>query len=427
MARRFSCLAALLLCGVLSASELTPAQKQLNIESFEHVWMKVRDTHWDPKLGGVNWQAAHDEFRPAVEKAETMAQARKAISDMLGRLHQTHFGLIPVDAYKEVGDKALAGGEAGNPGIDVRVVGGQALVTSVEEGSPAAKAGVRRGWQILQINGKEVAPSIETLSGVYRESTLRELMLSRAVASRLGGDAGAKVRVQFLDGAGKNVELEIAEAPPRGAISKFGLLPPQHVWVESRKLEGNIGYIAFNMFLDPARLMPAFEDAIKSFRECDGIIIDVRGNPGGIGIMAMGLAGWFIDTPGRRLGTMLTRETPLKFVVNPRFPAYRRPLAILVDGASASTSEIFAGGMQDLKRARIFGTRTAGAALPSFIEKLPNGDGFQCATANYISEGGKPLEGLGVTPDVEAPPSRELLLEGKDAALESAIHWIHTQ
>jgi carboxyl-terminal processing protease len=81
--------------------------------------------------------------------------------------------------------------------------------------------------------------------------------------------------------------------------------------------------------------------------------------------------------------------------------------------------------MQDLKRARIFGTRTAGAALPSFIEKLPNGDGFQCATANYISEGGKPLEGIGVTPDVEAPPSRELLLRGQDAAVESAIHWIH--
>ena len=69
----------------------------------------------------------------------------------------------------------------------------------------------------------------------------------------------------------------------------------------------------------------------------------------------------------------------------------------------------------------------AGAALPSFIEKLPNGDGFQCATANYISQGGKPLEGLGVIPDVEAPPSRALLLEGRDAAIESAIHWIHTQ
>src|SRR5262249_46238376 len=154
------------------------------------------------------------------------------------------------------------------------------------------------------------------------------------------------------------------------------------------------------------------------------MIIDLRGNPGGIGVMATGLAGWFIEKPNQRLGTMNMRQTPLNFVVNPRFPQFHGPLAVLVDGSSASTSEIFAGGMQDLKRARIFGTRTAGAALPSFIERLPNGDGFQYATADYLSESGKRLEGNGVTPDVIAPPTRELLLAGKDAALEAALHWI---
>ena len=66
-----------------------------------------------------------------------------------------------------------------------------------------------------------------------------------------------------------------------------------------------------------------------------------------------------------------------------------------------------AEGLKDLGRARIFGTRTAAAALPSLFEKLPNGDGFQYAIANYISEGGKPLEGLGVTPDVETPITRD--------------------
>jgi carboxyl-terminal processing protease len=197
--------------------------------------------------------------------------------------------------------------------------------------------------------------------------------------------------------------------------------------MESRTLDGNAGYIAFNMFLDPARLMPAFEEAVKSFQKADGVVIDLRGNPGGIGIMAMGLAGWFIEKQSQRLGTMTMRQTPLHFVVNPRFPPFRGRVAVLVDGCSASTSEIFAGGMQDLKRARIFGTRTAGAALPSFIERLPNGDGFQYATADYVSEGGKRLEGAGVVPDVEAPHSRELLLAGKDAALDAAINWIHTK
>ena len=425
MARRAFNLVVLLFCGILAAGELTPVQKQLNIESFERVWKMVRDTHWDPKLGGVDWQAVHDELRPAVERAQTMTDARQAMSDMLGRLHQSHFAIIPADVYQNVDDKS-AGGE-GRTGIDVRVVNGQALVTAVDENSPAAKAGVRKGWRILQIDDSDVAPSIDSISHIYRDSTLRELMLARALSTRLSRDLEDTVRVRFLDGNDKTVNLKIAEAAPRGARTQFGLLPTQYVWVESHKLEGNVGYIAFNMFLDPARLMPAFEAAIKDFQQSSGVIVDLRGNPGGIGIMAMGLAGWFIDKSGQQLGTMYTRNTPLKFVVNPRFPTFRGRVAILVDGASASTSEIFAGGMQDLKRARVFGTRTAGAALPSFIDQLPNGDGFQCATANYISEGGKALEGIGVVPDVVAPSTRELLLAGRDAALESALHWIHTK
>jgi carboxyl-terminal processing protease len=423
MSRRGFPIAIVLLCRIATAGELSPAQKRLNIESFEKVWTTVRDTHWDPKLGGVDWQAAHDEFRPAVERAATMAEARSAMSGMLARLHQTHFGIIPGDVYSEV-DGDSGGGES--PGIEVRVIDGQALVTSVESNSPAAKAGVQRGWQILRIDGKDVAGTIESVTRTYQNSTLRDLMVARAISSRLGGNAEGTTRIQFLDGAGKTADLTLGEAPPRGVRTKFGLLPTQYVWFESRRLEGNIGYFSFNMFLDPARLMPAFEDAMKNFSNADGMIVDIRGNPGGIGIMAMGFAGWFITKQGLQLGTMHTREAALNFIVNPRTPTFRGKLAILVDGSSASTSEIFAGGMQDLKRARIFGSRTAGAALPSYIEKLPNGDGFQCATANYISEGGKALEGIGVIPDEPAAPTRELLLQGRDAALEAAIHWIHT-
>ena len=100
---------------------------------------------------------------------------------------------------------------------------------------------------------------------------------------------------------------------------------------------------------------------------------------------------------------------------------------MLVDGASASTSEIFAGGMKDWNARAFSEPARPAAALPSSFEKLPNGDGFQYAIANYISEGGKPLEGLGVTPDVETPLTREALLAGKDPALDAAVDWIKTK
>jgi len=153
----------------------------------------------------------------------------------------------------------------------------------------------------------------------------------------------------------------------------------------------------------------------------------LRGNPGGIGAMAMGMAGWFVDKPGQRLGTMTLRAATLNFVINPRAGAYAGPLAVLVDGSSASTAEIFAGGLKDLGRARVFGTRTAGAALPSVITRLPNGDGFQYAIANYVSFSGQALESNGVIPDVEVQRTRETLLAGRDTVIEAALDWIRKQ
>jgi carboxyl-terminal processing protease len=298
-------------------------------------------------------------------------------------------------------------------------------VTSVEAGSSAAREGVRPGWRIAKIGPMDLAPVIEKLNETYATSTLRELVLRRAILSRLEGASGAATPVEFLDGANQRITKSLAQGTPRGELSQFGFLYPMHVWFDSSRIvNGDIGYVKFNIFLDPPHVMAQFADSVESCKACRGFIIDLRGNPGGIGAMAMGMAGWFLDKPDQRLGTLTMRDTTLKFVVNPRVYTFSGPLAILVDGASASTSEILAGGLKDLGRARIFGTRTAAAALPSVFEMLPNGDGFQYAIANYISEGGKPLEALGVTPDVETPLTRESLLAGKDPALDAATAWI---
>jgi carboxyl-terminal processing protease len=418
-------LVAAILAGAVCAFALTPEQRRLNIDSFEYVWKTVRDKHWQAEPGGLDWQAVHDELRPAMEKADSMDAARAVMGDMLGRLHQTHFGIIPADLYSDVdGAHGSKRGES-STGLDVRVVGAQALVTSVDSGSSAAASGVRPGWQILKIADINMDSVIAKLDETYAKSTLRDLVSRRAVLSRLDGEAGKSVEVEFLDARERRVTKTLRHEKPKGTLAQFGYLYPMHVWFDSSKVGGgNIGYVSFNMFLDPARLMNLFGEAVESCAKCEGFVIDLRGNPGGIGIMAMGMAGWFIDKPDQLLGTLYMRETTLKFIVNPRVNTFAGPVAILVDGASASTSEILAGGMKDLGRARVFGSRTAAAALPSVFELLPNGDGFQYAIANYISEGGKPLEGLGVTPDVEAPITRQALLEGKDPALDAAVAWI---
>jgi carboxyl-terminal processing protease len=416
-------------------SSLSDTERQKNLESFEFVWETIRDKHWDPKLNGLNWQAIHDELKPKVAKAADMGEVRAVMSDMLARLKQSHFAILPGDTVKAVGNKTNGEhanvdegtGGPGVTGIDVRIVDDQALVVSVEPKSPAAKAGVKPGWQIVKIRDKEVAPIIAKVKTTFKDSTYLELLLSRAVVGRLHGSIGGKVNIVFRDGDDKETALDVGLATPQGTVSGFGLVNGLHVHFEARRMEPNIGYLALNTFFDPVSVMPRLEKAMRDFHEADGIILDLRGNPGGLAAMGVGFGNWFIQTPDLKLGTMSTRDTELNFVLNPRLEPYLGPLAILVDGGSASTSEFLAGGLQDLKRARIFGTRTAGAALPSSIVRLPNGDGFQYAVANYVSAGGQALEGRGVRPDVEVAPKRATLLAGHDPVIDAAVEWIKGQ
>src|ERR1700722_8940480 len=101
MHRAIAALASCLITLPLAAA-LTPEQRQLNIQSFEYVWTTVRDKHWQSMPGGLDWQAIHDEFRPKIEAANSMDAARDVLNQMLGRLHQSHFGIVPSDLYSNV-------------------------------------------------------------------------------------------------------------------------------------------------------------------------------------------------------------------------------------------------------------------------------------------------------------------------------------
>jgi carboxyl-terminal processing protease len=421
--------ALLLVLAVLACThvfaQLTPKQKTDNLESFEFVWRTVKDRHPDPKLNGLNWQAIHDSTRPQIEKAQSMEEVRKILRAMLGKLEASHYAIIPSDVYKDIDNPSDKPADDGTPGITPVIIGDKAVVGTVDPDSPAAQAGIRPGMVLDAINGSRLDSSLKLLDNTKDPETQR--IVEQSVSNKLNGPADKSVALDVTDEQGNAKHLEFQRAAPKGALVHFGNLPELRLYFDSRALADGAGYIHFNEFLDPASIMPKFENAVKSFDHAPGIILDLRGNPGGIGLMAMGIAGFFIDKSGQKLGDMKMRDTTLKFVIFPRPKTYNGPLAILIDEGSASTSEILAGGLQDLKRARIFGTRSAGAALPSDIVRLPNGDGFQYAQASYTSESGKVLEGNGVKPDVEVRQTRDALAAGRDLALEAADEWIRAQ
>ncbi len=406
-----------------AVAEITPAERQRHLASFDLVWTTVRDRHYDPALGGLDWNAIREELRPRVEAAASVEEVRQTLRDMIGRLKLSHFQIIPQEVLREMARPPKENRLAGVTGIQVRGLEGAAIVTAVRAGSPAAEAGVRPGWEITRIGKDAIRPLIEKVGKEFAGRSRRDLVLADVVQARLQGPAGKRVQVEF-EGAGAVRKLEIPLVEERGSRVRVGLIERVSTWIETRKLSGNAGYIVFNLFVNPVYLMPAFEDALQTFREAEGLVIDLRGNTGGMLDVATGMAGWLVAERGHNLGTLILREARLKAVVKPRQWTYSGLVAVLVDGGTVCGGEVFALGLQELGRARVFGTRTAGIVQGGMVEALPNGDGFMFAVGDYESVKGKRVEGVGMTPDVEVTHRREALLEGRDLPLEPALDWI---
>ncbi len=408
-----------------SPQTLTDKQRQLNLESFDYVWKKVRDQYWDPDLGGVDWEAARVELRQKLESATTDEAARGVMGELLNRMNVSHFGIIPAEAYQQLGQEKPPGEHV--TGMDVRIIDNHIVVTDIVADSPADKLGIRRGWQLLKIGDEEVDAKLADLSERLKDNPHRRAILVSAAKLRLRGKPGQTIDVVFRDGNDAEKDLSIPLAPERGKPSRFGHIPEFHVWIDVEKLAGNIGYIRFNAFMDPPYVMRRFNQAMTDFMETKGIIIDVRGNGGGLGGMASAMMGWLVDEK-RQTGTLVMRDAELKMLVHPRPNPYVGPVVVLIDEYSVSAAEFFASGMQDLQLAHLVGARTAGAVLGSSIERLPNGDGFQYARANYFSmTTGQSLEGVGVTPHLTVQHTREALLQGRDLQLEAAVDWVEQQ
>jgi carboxyl-terminal processing protease len=262
---------------------------------------------------------------------------------------------------------------------------------------------------------------------------IRNVEVWRAVETHLRGSSGTQIELTFQDGNSRNVAVKLEREPDAGEPARVGNLPTMAVRVESesrRTPNGkSAGIIAFNVWMPSVD--GRFQAAVDRLRSADGMVLDLRGNPGGLAAMLMGISGHFL-TERTVLGTMKTRETQLRFTANPRqvsaagerVAPFGGPVAILVDSLTGSASECFAGGMQSIGRARVFGQSSMGQALPAVFDRLPNGDTLIHAYGDFVTADGTRLEGRGVVPDEEVPLTRQDLLAGRDATLERALHWI---
>ncbi|HEX6251831.1 MAG TPA: S41 family peptidase [Gemmatimonadaceae bacterium] len=402
--------------------------------TFDSVWSRIGRSYYDSTMRGLDWVGLRDTLRPLAVKAGSVGELRQVIGRLLASLGESHFVLIPSDAARVVTSASDSGGVAdGDAGLELRMVNGELLVSRIDTGGPAWSAGVRTGWRLISVDDESVDATIGQLQAALGRTDPRFAATHgvRIIESRFTGAAGEPFAADFHDGEGRPVRLTMLRGTARGQAISFGHLPTIHATVEHHRIErghGCVGVVRLSTWMPP--VAAALDSAIVTHNQCAGIVLDLRGNPGGLAGMVMGVAGHFLSRPDS-LGMLRLREATIHLVANPRYvdaagravDPFGGRLAVLVDELTASTSEIFAGAMQTLGRARIFGVRTPGHALPAQVGRLPNGDLLMHVVADFTLPGGARVEGRGVTPDGEAPLTRAALREGRDPALDMAVEW----
>jgi carboxyl-terminal processing protease len=398
------------------------AWETLRYQTFETVWQTVNDAYFDPEFGGVDWAGVREKYRQQLDTAVNVAQLRVLLGRMLGELRRTHFAIIPREGAVFNPSERV---RIGSAGVELTALGTQPAVVSVKKGSPAQAAGLQPGDVIDSVNGKLLAPVAESLSKAGFSEARVSAYLTGYVDSFLTAAVGKSVDLGISRADGKPGQVKVTCGPTQGQWSDpIGYFPSMPVRTQNRMDGPDVAVIKFNVFVP--QVMLQIRAFMKTVGPESGLVIDVRGNPGGVTVMAAGICG-LVDQKEASLGSLQLRDSTAELEIYPTAHPFAGPVAVLVDSRSASTSEVLAAGIRDIGRARIFGEKSPGMALPSFYKTLPTGDLFQFAVADFTTPRGVSLEGNGVEPDVVVAPTRDDLTKGRDPVLEAAEAWIREQ
>lgn len=444
--------ASLLKVSAASAREETLSAPNLDqavaLESFDQVWEQVRAQYFDFQRIESDWQAARDRLRPKAAEARDLSSLRAVLQDLLELIGESHFTVIPSDAYEQLADLSESpasdspdvspGAPRSTTGLSVRVVDNAVRVTEVQPDSPAESAGIAPGWSLVQVDHVEIGSVLEELESIAdpvdrrRSMTLLEYgLLGRVTHTR----PEREISLRLLDTDDQLHEAKLlGTATSHGAV-QIGNLPPMTFDFGLERLDTEAGCASLVRF---SSWVPALPEEFRARRDeifaCPGLILDLRGNPGGVlPTMVTLAADLFQETA--LLGTLMRSDGHIDFRVMPRRVAmdgtrltpYTGPVAILIDGMSGSTSEMFAAGMQATGRARLFGERSAGMALPAQVMPLASGDVLMYAFADYRDSLDRRIEGLGAIPDTPVELSAEALTQRPSPVIQAALDWLARQ
>jgi len=365
---------------VLNSNEIVTSQKL-----FDKTWRIIQKDYYDPTLNHQDWNRWKERYQNKIKSED---DAKVAIDTMIASLNEPYTRFMNQRDFEDLTTSITS--KIYGIGVNIYSNSGKIEIFNVIPLTPADLVGLKQGDIIIDVDGKNVkGMNISEVANLVRgpENSIVELTILR----------DKKKIVKKI----KRKEIKIKN-------------------VKSSIIDNHIAYIQILSFMG-ATTPNEFLEALESTKNTDSMIIDLRGNTGGLLDNAVFIANMFI--PKGEIVEIVYRNGVKKSIsATTNLQILEKPLIVLVNGASASASEILSGALKDYNKAKLVGKKTFGKGLVQKVVPLPNHSGVNITIAKYLTPKGTDINKLGIKPDIEIGKEFDFFINNdkKDIQLETA-------
>ncbi len=349
---------------------------------FDKSWKTIKKHYYNKDMNEQDWYRWKAHYQG---KIKTEDDAYVAINTMLASLNDPYSKFLSKKEFSELNtsiDSKITG-----IGVNILSNAGKIIILNVIEGTPASSSGVKSGDIIFSVNKKEVSGmTVSDVAGLVRgpENSTVELTLLRN-------------------------DKKITKTIKRKEIK---------IKTVKSNIDKNIGYIQILSFIG-STTSNEFIEALEKTEKTDGLILDLRGNPGGLLPNAIFIANLFISK-GKIVSIVGRNGLKQDFTAQETNYNIKKPLVVLIDHSSASASEILSGALKDYKKAKLVGTTTYGKGMVQQVIPMPNETGLNLTIAKYLTPNGTDINKKGITPDINVELTFDDLKKNNDTQLDMA-------